>query len=107
MIRISKLTDYSIVLLSHLASAPEWSKRGAHGGYRLARDPDKISIADVITALEGPIGLTQCSSHADTCGLESICPTKAPWRKINDAVLRALRDLSLAEMAQGRGPAKE
>jgi FeS assembly SUF system regulator len=138
MIRISKLTDYSIVLLSHLASQPDVlvstrdlseatrlplptvekllkkltasdllvSERGVHGGYRLARRPGDVSIADVITALEGPIALTQCSSHADACGLESICPTKAPWRKINEAVLGALRGLSLAEMTLGHIPAQ-
>jgi FeS assembly SUF system regulator len=136
MIRISKLTDYSIVLLSHLASQPDAlhstrdlaeasrlplptvekllkkltasellvSERGARGGYRLAREASRISIADVITSLEGPIGLTQCSSHSDPCELQKFCLTKSPWMKINEVVVRALRDLSLAEMVQGRSP---
>src|SRR3546814_11369215 len=39
------------------------SLRGAHGGYRLARSAEKISVADIIGALEGPIAVTACSAH--------------------------------------------
>jgi FeS assembly SUF system regulator len=133
MIRISKLTDYGIVLLTHLAKDVERdvfstrelaeesrlplptvekllkklsrsellvSERGVNGGYRLAREPGRITIADVITSLEGPIGLTECVAHADACGLEGFCPTKTHWKKINDAILGALSGLTLAELAQ-------
>ena len=133
MLRMTRLTDYGIVLLTHFVRHPERltrnatelaaaahlpqptvSKilkilaregllvphRGAKGGFSLARSPEDISVADVITALEGPIALTECSTHGtDRCGIESLCPVITNWRRINRAVLDALRGISLAEMA--------
>lgn len=75
------------------------SVRGAHGGYRLSRAPDKITIADVISAVEGPIAVTECSSHASGCSIESSCSTRANWRLINRAIRQALEAVTLAQMA--------
>jgi len=136
MIRITRLTDYGIVLLTHFARHPERltrnapelaavahlplptvSKilkilaregllvphRGAKGGFSLARTPQDITVTDIISALEGPIALTECNVHgADRCGIESLCPVSTNWRRINRAVLGALSGLTLAEMASPR-----
>lgn len=75
------------------------SLRGAHGGYRLARSADKISVADVIGALEGPIAVTECSQHGSGCGIESTCAARANWRLINTAIRQALEAVTLASMA--------
>lgn len=75
------------------------SLRGAHGGYRLARPAAEISVADIIAALEGPIGVTECASHPGDCTLESACSTRANWRLINVAIRQALEAVSLAQMA--------
>ena len=75
------------------------SLRGAHGGYRLVRPPERISVADIISALEGPIGVTECASHPGDCTLESACSTRANWRLINVAIREALEAVSLAQMA--------
>jgi FeS assembly SUF system regulator len=75
------------------------SLRGAYGGYRLTRVPDKISVADVIRALEGPIAVTECSTHGSGCGIESTCATRANWRVINTAIRQALEAVTLAQMA--------
>jgi FeS assembly SUF system regulator len=75
------------------------SLRGAHGGYRLARAAERISVADIIAALEGPIGITECASHPGGCALESGCGTRANWRLINVAIREALESVSLAQMA--------
>lgn len=74
------------------------SSRGAQGGYRLARPPEDISVADVIAALEGPLGLTECALHEGRCGIESDCSLRGNWRVINRAIRRALTEVSLAEM---------
>lgn len=76
------------------------SSRGAHGGYRLARTPEDISVADVIAALEGPLGLTECSLHDGLCGIESDCSLRGNWRIINRAIRKALTEVSLAEMTE-------
>jgi FeS assembly SUF system regulator len=76
------------------------SLRGAHGGYKLARSPDAITVADVIGAIDGPIGLTECSVHKGDCAVESTCGVRGNWRLINTAVHQALKAVTLADMAQ-------
>jgi FeS assembly SUF system regulator len=76
------------------------SIRGAHGGYRLARSPDRITVAEVVCALEGPIALTQCSGHEGGCSIESHCGVRGNWRLINSAIRQALESVTLAQMAE-------
>ena len=133
MFRLSRLSDYGIVLMAHLAGLdrndphaarevasaaglplPVASKllkaltrkgllvshRGAKGGYTLARGPEEISTAQMITALEGPIGLTKCTVHPGECAQESNCHVREPWQRINDVVRTALSEVSPADLAQ-------
>ena len=74
--------------------------RGANGGYRLARDAADISLVEIVEAMEGPLGMTECSVHAGQCGIESSCGVRANWRRINDVVADALRGVSLAQMLE-------
>ena len=79
---------------AELASAT----RGASGGYRLARAPREISVAEVVAAIDGDIGLTQCSVHVDECSRTTYCPTRPHWAAINRAVGQALAAVSLDAM---------
>ena len=72
--------------------------RGANGGYRLAREAAAISLIEIVEAMEGPLGMTECSVHAGQCGIEDSCGVRANWRRINDVVADALRGVSLAQM---------
>src|SRR6202048_1820103 len=72
--------------------------RGASGGYRLAREAKAISVAEVIAAIDGDIGLTQCSVHVDECTHTTYCPTRPHWAAINRAVGQALAAVSLDAM---------
>ncbi len=74
------------------------SVRGARGGYRLAAAPERISVAAIIAAIDGPIALTQCVDTAGSCNVESLCPTRAGWHKINAAILGALSGVTLADL---------
>src|SRR5271170_2732243 len=49
------------------------STRGLHGGYLLARAPAEISAADILSALEGPVALTECASSESHCCIERTC----------------------------------
>lgn len=75
------------------------SQRGAHGGYKLSCEPKKITVADIIKAVEGPIAVTECSAHGGGCSIESSCNTRANWRLINSAIRQALEAITLAQMA--------
>jgi FeS assembly SUF system regulator len=131
VIRLSRITDYGIVLMAHLAEHPEGaphnarevaaetslplpvvskvlkslaragllvSQRGAKGGYALARPADRISVPQMIAALEGPIGLTECSLHPGACPQERGCHVREPWQRISQAVHGALGRISLADL---------
>jgi FeS assembly SUF system regulator len=136
VLRISKLTDYGIVLLSRLAeqqpgitlNAREMSEstglplpvvskmlkalvgaellrsqRGAKGGYSLCRDPARVTVAEIIEALEGPIALMECSAGPGHCEQESACAVREPWQRINHAILGALESVTLAQLARPLG----
>jgi len=72
--------------------------RGVGGGYRLARSATAISVAEVVAAIDGDIGLTQCSVHVDECARSTYCPTRPHWAAINRAVGAALSAVSLDAM---------
>lgn len=75
------------------------SARGINGGYKLRRDPAAISMASVITALEGPVQLTSCVHGSDECCSHSVnCSMKGKWNPVNAAMQKALEDVSLAQM---------
>ena len=82
------------------------SVRGAHGGYRLARDPAEISLADVITAVEGPIRLAECVAgreeefDAEPCKLMDRCPIADPVHRVQRKLSDFLKTVRLAEIVE-------
>ena len=88
------------------------SHRGAHGGYTLARPAADISMADVVSALEGDIAPIECiTPDADgvlTCAREGSepCPTKLLWTRVQGSIVRTLNDMTLDDLVQPlrRGP---
>jgi FeS assembly SUF system regulator len=81
------------------------SQRGTKGGYALVRDAADIPVTEIIAAVDGPIALTDCTVEADgVCDIEALCPTRTNWKKINEAVVGALRGISLADMTPQMAP---
>lgn len=76
------------------------SYRGVNGGYRLAREPQLITVAQIVTAMEGPIGMTECSVHSGQCGRESHCGVRVNWQRISQAITTALDSVTLADLIQ-------
>ncbi|MFQ6017637.1 MAG: SUF system Fe-S cluster assembly regulator [Kiloniellaceae bacterium] len=75
------------------------SHRGAAGGYTLDRPAEEITVAEIIQALEGPISLTACvDGRTGGCDVESLCPMRGNWDKVNQAIHRALSQVTLADM---------
>lgn len=135
MIKLSKMTDYAVVILAELAHGdgilmtasglsektglPEptvakvlkllarggmiESSRGINGGYKLIKMPGDISMASVITSLEGPVQLTSCVDGNEECCNHSLnCAMKGKWNPVNAAMQKALEDVSLAQMLEQR-----
>lgn len=75
------------------------SVRGVNGGYKLARTPQNITVAQIVSAIEGPVALTSCVDTAhDACDYSSCCPVKGRWDSVNLAIKDALSGVSLADM---------
>ncbi len=74
------------------------SFRGSAGGYRLSKPASQISLIEIVEAIEGPLGMTECSGEHSSCEHETHCGVRSKWLRINDVVANALRDVSLAEM---------
>ena len=83
------------------------SRRGAHGGYSLARAAEAITMAEVVRALEGEIAPIECIT-ADADGLlvcardgepgHDPCPTKLLWTRVQGSIVRTLSDITLADL---------
>ncbi len=82
------------------------SRRGARGGYLLARPAQEITMAEVVSALEGSIAPIECISEgADgslVCVRESdpdhICPTKLLWTRVRGSIVRTLQETRLSDL---------
>jgi Rrf2 family protein len=76
--------------------------RGAHGGIQLARDPDAITLRQVIEAVEGPIFLNRCLSHPGECSLERVCGAHPVWERIQEVLTRELETVTVSAMLAAR-----
>ncbi|MDD2723696.1 MAG: SUF system Fe-S cluster assembly regulator [Methylovulum sp.] len=76
------------------------STRGSKGGYMLANEPEHITVAAVISALEGPIALTECSISKQACEQASGCGIRANWHLINQTIHNALESVTLADLVR-------
>lgn len=85
------------------------SRRGAHGGYELARNPEEIDMAEVVQSLEGlivpmecfispgPGGKVLCSHETDS---DRSCSTKLLWHRVLESVITSLQETKLSELVE-------
>ncbi|MGI8977458.1 MAG: RrF2 family transcriptional regulator [Thermomicrobiales bacterium] len=77
------------------------SKRGAHGGYILARSPELVRVGDVYRVMEGPVAPMDCVSENiddQTCPLIDGCETRPVWLKVRDSIIEAIDSTTLADL---------
>jgi len=74
--------------------------RGAHGGYVLAKPPAKISVGDILLALEGPLCLVDCVEKASICRRSSSCITRDLWGEASKVLMERFNSTSLADMVE-------
>jgi len=120
MMRINKLTDYGIVVMTRIA---DMDQTRVHTAREISEDT-RIPLPTVTRLLktlsgnglldsqrgsqggyslsrssDGPIALTECSMNTCKCVYETKCSVEEPWQKINDTVKNALEGISLNQMA--------
>jgi FeS assembly SUF system regulator len=84
------------------------SARGTGGGFRLARPPTAITVADIVEAIEGPIALTACvDTGKHDCAVEGACRVKPHWNAVNGAVKGALAGIPLSQLSASPALADE
>jgi Rrf2 family protein len=91
------------------------SVRGVSGGYRLAKVAEDITLAQILTAVEGPLALVECASHlsfdvslkqptvateSQNCALTHCCPSRRAMRVVHQRIANLLDELTLAELIQ-------
>ena len=74
------------------------SIRGAQGGYRLSRNPEEITVGDVLRSLEGGLKLIDCLEEEETCGKSCACPSRIVWKKISDGLNQIVDSITLKDM---------
>ncbi|MDF2614815.1 MAG: Rrf2 family transcriptional regulator [Clostridia bacterium] len=76
------------------------SVRGAQGGYFLAKDPNDITIGDILRALEGSLAPTDCTCEDNTyhCSLDGKCVTRSVWEKIRDSINKVVDNITLKQL---------
>ncbi len=78
------------------------SQQGTRGGYQLARPATRISIADVVQAIDGPLTVTACSNEDPSCDQYSKCNVRDPLWRVRERIIQALESCSIAELASDR-----
>jgi Rrf2 family protein len=80
------------------------SRRGAHGGYTLARPAGEITMAEIVEALEGNLAPIECITPEGQCHREVAgqmpCPTKLLWTRVQGSIVRTLNEMHLSDLTQ-------
>ncbi|MDD4878979.1 MAG: Rrf2 family transcriptional regulator [Candidatus Omnitrophica bacterium] len=76
------------------------SVRGAHGGYSLARSPDRITLKEILLAVEGPISFVSCVGGSSACARSETCATKDIWSEISEKFLQILESFTLEDIVE-------
>jgi Rrf2 family protein len=80
------------------------SQRGSGGGYVLAVPAAKVSLLDVVQAIEGPVRLNQCIAEGPSCERKEWCPAHQVWADAQAAIVNVLGGSSIASLAAQAPP---
>jgi Rrf2 family protein len=72
------------------------TSRGARGGVTLAREPNEITLLDVVEAIDGPILLNECVGDPGNCDFSDDCPMHPIWTDVQQSLVAHLRETNFA-----------
>lgn len=94
-------TSYAPQILAELVRAGlAASFAGRHGGYVLARDPEDITLLQVLHAVDGDVVSTSCVLRAGPCRVDDVCAVHMSWSRAQYALLDSLAEVSLGDLTQ-------
>ena len=80
------------------------SKRGVAGGYRLRKPPQRITLAEVVRHVEGPLAPVSCVSERFyekcSCPDETRCPIRSVMKEVRDATVKILENVTVADLCE-------
>lgn len=93
------------ILLELKRSGMVESRRGAGGGYRMARHPSEISVGEVIRLIDGPLLPFRCHENGHTknetgCAHQGNCVLTTVWNDVRDAIKNVVDSISFEELAR-------
>ncbi len=83
------------------------STRGAQGGYHLSRSADEVSLARIISAIDGEPAMTECAQTDSCCRYDHHCEIRGNWQYINKVIYNVLDQLSIQDMTRNLSDADE
>lgn len=135
--RITRETDYAIIVLTELAERDKklsasaladkcdlnlslvskvlkllvkadllTSTRGVYGGYQLQKDPEDVTLLDVIVAIEGPVAVNACNDTDNPCDKLADCTLAPHWRVINQKIYSSFAKVTLKSLLEAPGKLK-
>ena len=79
------------------------TSRGAHGGVSMARPPEKISLLEVVEAIDGPIALNDCVSSKASCTFGDDCPLRPIWCETQADLVNNLKSTTFGQFISIQG----
>jgi len=74
------------------------STRGSHGGYFLARPPEKIKLSEILTAVEGSLDIAECIRSPEICYRSKNCAAREIWEKASKQFYDVFQSITLKDM---------
>jgi Rrf2 family cysteine metabolism transcriptional repressor len=106
---ISRVQNLSKAYLENILIALREKKlivttRGANGGFVLQSPPSKISVLQIVNALEGSIAPVECLENPSVCAKGGHCPAQKVWKKLKEAQEKALSEITLKDILDDESP---
>jgi len=74
--------------------------RGPKGGHILTRQPEEITVAEIVAVLEDGVSLVECVDEPSVCERAPSCPTRLLWKEVSEAMFDKLKAITLADLAE-------
>jgi Rrf2 family transcriptional regulator, iron-sulfur cluster assembly transcription factor len=76
------------------------SVRGYRGGHMLAKEPEQITLGEIVALMEGGLKLTRCTDNPETCERAETCVMRLLWQEATEAMYEKLNAVTLANLVK-------